>query len=210
MSDCGCSFEARDAEQRKVLVRLLAINGTMFVAEIVVGLLAHSTGVMADSLDMLADALVYGTGLYAIGRSAAAKHRAAYWSGIFQMVLAGSILVEVVRRAFYGSEPNSTLMMAISVVALTANAYCLKLLSKHRDGEVHMRASWIFSRSDVIANAGVILAGALVAVTDSRWPDLIVGTAIAVVVVRGGREILREASAVSGAHGGATSPPMRR
>lgn len=195
MSDCGCSFEARDAKQQKVLVRLLAINGTMFVAEIAVGLLAHSTGVMADSLDMLADALVYGTGLYAIGRSAAVKHRAAYWSGIFQIMLAGSILIEVGRRALYGSEPNSGLMIAISIVALAANAYCLKLLSRHRDGEVHMRASWIFSRSDVIANAGVILAGALVAATDSRWPDLIVGTAIAVVVLRGGREILREANA---------------
>jgi cation diffusion facilitator family transporter len=194
MSDCGCSFEAQDAEQRKVLVRLLAINATMFVVEIVVGLLAQSTGVMADSLDMLADALVYSTGLYAIGRSAATKHRAAFWSGIFQLLLAASILFEVVRRAIYGSEPNSALMMAISVLALVANAYCLKLLSKHRDGEVHMRASWIFSRSDVIANFGVILAGALVAVTDSRWPDLIVGTAIAAVVLHGGREILREAN----------------
>ncbi|MBI5426458.1 MAG: cation transporter [Opitutae bacterium] len=195
MSDCGCSFEARDAEQRKVLMRLLTINGTMFVTEMVVGLLAHSTGVMADSLDMLADALVYGTGLYAIGRSAMTKHRAAFWSGIFQVVLAGSILVEVARRAIYGSEPNSTLMMAVSMVALAANAYGLKLLSKHRNGEVHLRASWIFSRSDVIANAGVILAGVLVAVTDSRWPDLIVGTAIAAVVLHGGREILREANA---------------
>lgn len=176
-------------------MRLLAINGTTFVIEIVVGIFAQSTGVMADSLDMLADALVYGTGLYAIGRSLAVKHRAAFWSGIFQIVLAGSILLEVVRRAFYGSEPNSVLMMAVSVIALAANAYCLKLLSKHRDGEVHMRASWIFSRSDVIANAGVILAGALVATTGSRWPDLVVGVAIALVVLHGGREILREAAA---------------
>lgn len=178
-----------------MLVWLLAINGAMFVAEMVVGLLAHSTGVMADSLDMLADALVYGTGLYAIGRSAIAKHRAAFWSGIFQVVLAGAILIEVARRTLFGSEPDSTLMMAVSMVALAANAYCLKLLSKHRDGEVHMRASWIFSRSDVIANAGVILAGALVAVTGSRWPDLIVGTAIAAVVLHGGHEILRAANA---------------
>lgn len=197
MSDCGCSFEARDAEQRKVLMWLLAINATMFAVEIVVGVVAQSTGVMADSLDMLADALVYGTGLYAIGRSTAAKHRAAFWSGIFQVLLAASILFEVVRRALHGSEPNSALMMTISVVALLANAYCLKLLSKHRDGEVHMRASWIFSRSDVIANAGVILAGVLVAMTDSRWPDLVVGSLITVVVLHGGREILREAKAPS-------------
>lgn len=195
MNDCGCGFEARDAEQWKVLVLLLAINGAMFVIEMIIGLLAQSTGVMADSVDMLADALVYGTGLYAIGRCSAAKHRAAFWSGIFQVLLAASIVFEVIRRAIYGSEPNSLLMMAISAVALAANAYCLKLLSKHRDGEVHMRASWIFSRSDVIANAGVMIAGGLVALTQSRWPDLVVGSAIALVVLHGGREILRETAA---------------
>lgn len=197
MSDCGCAFEARDAEQRRVLVWLLAINGTMFVVELIVGLLAQSAGVMADSLDMLADALVYGTGLYAVGRCAAAKVRAARWSGVFQVLLAGSIVVEALRRAVFGSEPDSLLMMAISLVALAANAWCLKLLSKHRDGEVHLRASWIFSRSDVIANAGVIVAGALVAVTNSRWPDLVVGLAIALVVLHGGRQILREARAAA-------------
>lgn len=196
MSDCDCHFEARDAQQRRVLVTLLAINGTMFAAEVIVGLLAQSTGVLADSLDMLADALVYGIGLYAIGRSDNAKHLAARWSGIFQIVLAGGILVDVTRRGLHGSEPHSGLMMAVSAVALVANAYCLKLLSKHRGGEVHMRASWIFSRSDVIANAGVIVAGVIVALTDSRWPDLVVGAAIALVVLNGGRTILQDSRRV--------------
>jgi Co/Zn/Cd efflux system component len=192
MSDCDCHFEARDAEQRKVLLTVFAINSVMFVAEFVVGLFAQSSGVIADSLDMLADALVYGVGLYAIGRAAAIKRRAAWWSGIFQFGLALCILGDVARRAVVGSEPHSLLMMIIASVALVANASCLSLLSKHRDGEVHMRASWIFSRSDVIANAGVIVAGLLVRVTGSRWPDLIVGSVIALVVARGGTEILRE------------------
>jgi Co/Zn/Cd efflux system component len=194
MSDCGCHFEARDAEQRRVLVQLLAINGIMALAELVVGLFAHSTSVLADSLDMLADALVYGIGLYAVGRHGGIKQRAAFWSGIAQVSLAAIILLDAGRRAVYGSEPQSVLMMTISFVALVANAWCLKLLSRHRDGEVHMRASWIFSRSDVIANAGVIGAGLLVAGTGSRWPDLVVGAAIALVVLHGGREILRQAA----------------
>jgi len=54
-----------------------------------------------------------------------------------------------------------------------------------------MRASWIFSTNDVIANAGVILAGFLVAWTGSRLPDLIVGCMIAVVVFSGALRILR-------------------
>lgn len=193
MSDCDCHFEARDAEQRKVLLTVFAINSVMFVTELVVGIFAQSSGVIADSLDMLADALVYGVVLAAIGKDESVKQRAARWSGLFQLGLALGILGDVARRAAYGSEPKSMLMMGIASVALLANARCLSLLHRHREGEVHMRASWIFSRSDVIANAGVIVAGFLVWATGSRWPDLIVGSAIAAVVVKGGLEILREA-----------------
>lgn len=192
MSDCDCHFEARNAEQRRVLLTVFAINSVMFVVELVVGIFAQSSGVIADSLDMLADALVYGVVLAAIGRADAIKQRAARWSGLFQFGLALCILCDVVRRAVQGSEPQSQLMMIIASVALVANACCLSLLHRHRDGEAHMRASWIFSRSDVIANAGVIVAGLLVWATGSRWPDLIVGSVIAVVVAKGGAQILRE------------------
>ena len=83
-------------------------------------------------------------------------------------------------------------MMAMGLVALVANTVCLVLISKHCDGEVHMCASWIFSKNDVIANVGVILAGALVAVTASRIPDLVIGIAVALLVLRGGVQILKD------------------
>jgi Co/Zn/Cd efflux system component len=54
-----------------------------------------------------------------------------------------------------------------------------------------MKASWIFSANDVIANVGVILAGFLVTVTSSRYPDLVIGLIIAVVVLNGARRILQ-------------------
>lgn len=191
---CDCHIEAKNEAQRKVLWILLLINGAMFAVEIIIGLLADSSGVVADSLDMLADALVYGLSLYAIGRCGSIMVRAARWSGWFQILLAASILLDAVRRALFGSEPVTWLMLAVSVCALAANAYCLKLLMRHREGEVHMRASWIFTRSDVIANAGVITAALLVALTGTRWPDLVVGAAIAGVVIKGGCSILADAN----------------
>lgn len=54
-----------------------------------------------------------------------------------------------------------------------------------------MTASYIFSANDVIANLGVIIAGALVALTESPYPDLIIGTIIGFIVVNGARRILR-------------------
>ncbi|MDH5301801.1 MAG: cation transporter [Gammaproteobacteria bacterium] len=193
MSGCGCEVEVKPGEQSRVLWWLLAINGVMFVVELGVGLWADSSGLVADSLDMLADAAVYGVALYAVAQSARHKASAAMLSGVLQILLAMGVLLDVLRRFWVGSEPVSEVMMLMASVALMANLVCLRLIHKHRHGEVHMRASWIFSANDVIANAGVILAGVLVWWLNSALPDLFIGLAIAVLVLRGGLVIVREA-----------------
>ena len=193
MSGCGCEVEIKDQSQRQVLYWLLGINASMFVIEMGIGLLADSTALIADSLDMLADAVVYGVALYAIGKSLLHKANAARISGFFQMALGVLIIIDIVRRSIYGSEPVSGLMMAMGAVALVANVICLVIIRKQRNEEVHMRASWIFSANDVIANLGVISAGVLVFWLDSRWPDLVIGVIVSCVVLRGAKMILEDA-----------------
>ncbi|MDR7922948.1 cation diffusion facilitator family transporter [Thermosynechococcus sp. PP45] len=193
MSDCGCHIEARNAAERKTLRIVLLINVLMFFVEVITGVLAQSTALIADSLDMLADALVYGLSLYAVGRSLKQKTRAASLSGLFQITLAALILLDVIRRFVSGSAPEADWMMAIALLGLVANTCCLYLIAQHRRGEVHMRASWIFTQNDVIANVSVIGAGALVVVFQSPYPDLIVGFGIASLVLWGGIRIIRDA-----------------
>ena len=193
MSGCGCEIEIKDQEQRGVLRVLLVINAVMFVAEFGAGWWGQSTSLIADAMDMFADALVYGLGLYAVGRPAAAKVRAAHLSGVFQILLGLGVALDIARRALVGSEPESLFMVGVGLVALVANVVCLVLISRHRDGEVHMRASWIFSKNDVIANVGVIAGGLLVHWSGSRWPDLVIGAMIALLVIRGGVQIVRDA-----------------
>jgi cation diffusion facilitator family transporter len=192
MSDCGCEIEVHDEGERKTLLLVLAINCFMFVFEFLTGLLAQSTGLISDSLDMLADASVYAISLYAVGKSFSLKIIAAKLSGYAQIFLALLVLADVLRRFVYGSEPGSGLMIAVGCIALAANTTCLTLIARHRGGDVHMRASYIFSKNDVIANIGVIVSGILVWVLDNRYPDLAIGTAIAVLVLWGGIRILRE------------------
>lgn len=170
---------------------LLVINGAMFLVEITIGWLAESTGLIADSLDMLADAAVYGVSLYAVGKGAAVQAGAARLSGYLQFLLAIGALFEVVRRFLTGSNPEPPFMIGIALLALIANVTCLMLIAKHRQGGVHMRASWIFSTNDVIANIGVIVAGLLVLWTQSALPDLVVGAIIASVVLTGALRILK-------------------
>lgn len=193
MSDCGCEIEIESKEEGRVLVLLLSINAILFMVEITLGIISDSTALIADSPGMLADATVYGIGLYAVGKEIFVKIKAAYISGVLQIILGITVIFDIVRRAISGSEPESLLMVSIGIVALTANIICLRLISKHRAGEVHMRASWIFSKNDVIANLGIILGGVLVYLLDSRFPDLVIGLAISVIVIRGGIHIMRDA-----------------
>lgn len=194
MSGCGCEIEIKNRQESRVLIKLLVINAVMFVAELVLGLFSDSTALIADSLDMLADATVYGLGLYAVGRPLLAKVRAAHLSGMFQIVLGLGVIADVLRRFYFGSEPESLFMMGVGLVALAANLICLKLIARHRDGEVHMRASWIFSKNDVLANLGTIAGGGLVFLSGSPLPDLVVGLAISLLVIRGGIHILKDAA----------------
>jgi len=193
MSDCGCNVEIKDKSQARVLIILLSINATMFVFEFGIGWFAQSTALIADALDMLADAMVYGVGLYAVGKTLRLKAKAAMMSGILQLALGLMVLVDIIRRLIFGSEPESMLMMALGVVALIANVICLRLIMAHREGEVHMRASWIFSKNDVIANLGIIIAGILVWQFDNRWPDIIIGSIVVMFILNGAKHIIMDA-----------------
>ena len=194
MIDDELEIDAKDKAQRSVLWILLAINAFMFFVEFSAGVLAQSTGLIGDSLDMFADATVYAIALLAVGRSNLVKANAAMLSGIFQILLALLVLTDVARRFVVGSDPLSIVMIAVGALALAANVTALLIIRSHREGEVHMRASWIFSQNDVIVNLGVILGGVLVAIVGSRLPDLIIGAVVATLVFRGGVRIVRDAN----------------
>lgn len=180
------------AKQRKLLWTVLAINFAFFAIEMTTGLISGSMGLVADSLDMLADSFVYGISLFAVGAAAARKKNIAKLAGYFQITLAVIGFVEVVRR-FFGVEemPEFGTMIVVSILALIANGFCLYLLQKSKSQEAHMQASAIFTSNDVIINLGVIVAGVLVYLLGSNKPDLIVGTIVFIVVVRGAIKILK-------------------
>lgn len=183
--------ELTPSVEAKTLKYLLAINFTMFIVEIIIGFYAESTGLIADGLDMLADSLVYGISLYAVNKSLEMKSKAAFSSGLMQITLGLLCLMEVSRKFYFGSEPLSNYMIAISTVALFANIWCLFLIHKHKDGEIHMKASWIFSANDVIVNTGVIASGILVYFLKNNIPDLVIGTVVSLIVIKGGLTILK-------------------
>ena len=179
-------------KERKILWAVLAINFAFFAIEAITGFISKSMGLVADSLDMLADGVVYGLALLAVGATMQRKKNVAKFAGFFQILLAVIGFVEVMRR-FVGVEqmPNFQTMIVVSLFALTANIICLYLLLKSKSKEAHIRASVIFSSNDVIINTGVIVAAILVHFLNSSYPDLIVGAIVFVLVMFGAYKILQ-------------------
>ncbi len=185
-------FADTSAKQSKILWTVLIINFAFFIIEITTGIISRSMGLVADSLDMLADSIVYGLSLWAVGSTLMRKKKVAVFSGYFQLILALTGLIEVIRR-FTGFEqlPDFKSMIVISILALIANSVCLYLLQKSKSSEAHIKASMVFTSNDIIINIGVILAGILVLLTHSKYPDLIVGAIVFLIVVRGAFRILK-------------------
>lgn len=178
--------------QRRLLWTVLVINFVFFGVEMLFGIFSNSMGLVADSLDMLADSIVYALALFAVGGTVARKNNIAKFAGYFQILLAVIGFVEVIRR-FLGFEkmPDFQTMIIVSVLALMANVLCLYLLQKNKSKEAHMQASMIFTSNDVIINSGVIVAGLLVHWLNSSYPDLIIGAIVFVIVARGAYRILK-------------------
>ena len=185
-------FSKKDSHQRTILWWVLGINFGLFILEMTFGWISNSMGLIADSLDMLADSIVYGLSLLAVGAAVARKKKIAGISGYFQMTLAILGFAEVLRRFLgYGDMPVFQNMIIISAIALAGNALSLYLIHRAKSDEAHMKASWIFTSNDIIVNLGVIAAGLFVYWTSSRIPDLIIGTIVFMVVLRGAYRILQ-------------------
>ena len=180
-----------ETKQYQLLWTVLIINFAFFLIESTTGFFSKSMGLVADSLDMLADSFVYGISLLAVGGSISKKKNIAKIAGYSQIILAVLGFVEVIRR-FVGQEeaPLFSIMIGVSILALIANGFCLFLLQKSKSQDAHMQASMIFTSNDVIINLGVILAGILVYYLESNTPDLIIGTIVFILVLRGAKKIL--------------------
>ena len=175
-----------------LLVIVMAVNVTMFSVEFGAGLLSGSTALLADSLDMLGDSLVYGFSLFVLQRSLAWRARAALIKGLIMAAFGVGVLVEAAASLRAGVPPLVPAMAAIGMLALVANTFCFSLLWRHRADDINLHSTWLCSRNDLVANGAVLVAAVLVAWSRSPWPDLIVGAGIAALFLRTASSVLRE------------------
>jgi Co/Zn/Cd efflux system component len=166
-----------------ILYFVFFINAGMFLIELASGIVAHSNSLVADSLDMLGDAFVYGLSLFVLSKHHNVQARASLIKGIVMLLLGLYVFWESFYKILYPSVPSAQTITLIGILALVANVICFSLLTRHRDKNINMKSSWICSRNDVYGNVSVIGAGILVGYFNSMWPDIIVGLGIAGLVL---------------------------
>ncbi|HEY7809986.1 MAG TPA: cation transporter [Allosphingosinicella sp.] len=178
---------------RRVLVVVMLLNLMMFVLEFGAGIIADSAALMADSVDMLGDGLVYGISLYALERSLKWRAGMALAKAAFILALGLGVIVEIVVKMLWGHPPASGLMLVFGAMALMANVSCVALLWPYRRHDVNLSSTFECSRNDVMANVGVLAAAFLVAATASPWPDIAIAAVIAFLFLRSALKVTRDA-----------------
>ena len=196
-SSCGCTGDSKRAEHdpayRRALWIVVLLNLGFGLMEIVGGFVADSQALKADALDFIGDGTISLFGLIALGWTAAARSRVALAQGLFLGALGLGVIAFAIWRAMTAVAPEADLMGGIGVVALVINVSAALVLARFREGDANVRAIWLFSRNDALANIAVIAAAGLVAWTGRAWPDLAVAGVIALLFLHSAWDITRGA-----------------
>jgi cation diffusion facilitator family transporter len=192
MTNVGATENGDDRKRMRIA---FAANIAMFFTGLIGWYLADSTSLLADAFDMLADASGYIVAMLAIGHAKSFQKNAARWNGAMLILLGTSVIGEVIHRYFVGSEPQGLLITGFAILSLIVNGSALRMLSRYRDtAEVHLRATWIDTRADVVVNLSVLVSGVAIAISKYQKIDLVVGLAIGIYVIREGLELWEKVS----------------
>ena len=191
-SACGTKETLNDPRWRRVLWIALGLNATMFLVEIIVGMMAHSRSLQADALDFLGDAANYAISLGVAGLAVQWRARTALVKGLTILLFGFGVLASAVWGVAHGSSPDPFAMGIVGFVALLVNLAVAMMLYRYRTGDANMRSVWICSRNDAINNVLVIAAGVAVLWSGSNLPDLLVAFIMATLGISGGWQIVRQ------------------
>lgn len=198
VTSCNCHGEPiraqHDPAYRRALLTVVTLNLGFGVLELVGGFLADSQALKADSLDFLGDGSISLLGLLALAWSARARAQVARTQGLFLGFLGFGVIVFAIWHALNATAPDGELMGAIGFFALAINVGSALLLARFRDDGANVRAIWLFSRNDAIANVAVIVAAGLVVWTGRAWPDVAVAGVIALLFLHAAYDIVTNAS----------------
>lgn len=174
---------------RTVLV-VAALNLAYFGVEFTAALRIGAVSLLADSVDFLEDAAVNILIFLAISWSAKRRANLGFGLAALMMLPAAALLWTLFQKLSGAVPPDPFTLTLVGAGALAINFTCASLLARHRKQQSTLiRAAYLSSRNDVLANIAIIGAGLLTYTTHSIWPDIVVGLGIAALNLDAAREV---------------------
>ena len=189
----SCVVDALHEKQRGTLIKVLWINAIMFIVIAIAAFYGKSTSLLSDSLDNLGDALTYGLSLFAVSKGTETKARVALFKGGLIFLAASFVVAHIIYRLITPVIPSYEVMSIFSLVGLIGNGLCLFLLWRHRHEDINMSSVFECSRNDIASNLSVILAAIGVWIFNSGYPDIIIATLLATLLLTSSARVIKGA-----------------
>jgi cobalt-zinc-cadmium efflux system protein len=182
----------------------VAFNLLFAAAEALIGIVSGSLALVADAGHNLTDVVGLGLGWAgtALGRSRPTSEHtygfrkasvlAALFSAIMIVMAMGVIAWEAIRRFQSPAVPPGSTIMIVAGIGVVVNLLTALLFSKGRHRELNMKGAFIHMMADAGVSAGVVIAGLAVMLTDFPWIDPAVSLVIALIIVAGTWDLLKE------------------
>ena len=180
---------------RRRLALVVAITGTVFVGQVIGGLLSGSLALLADAGHMLADSagLVLALVASTLAARPATKRRtfglqraevlAALTNALVLVVIATSVLIGGIQRLQASPEVHGELMLGVATVGLAANLAGLAILHRGRNESLNLRGAYLEVLGDLLGSVAVIVAGVVITLTGFMAADAIAAFAIFVLIL---------------------------
>ena len=193
---------------RRLLALALAVLGVFMVAEVVLGILAHSLALLADAGHMLTDASALALALFASWAAglpvrgrwtfgfARAEILAAQANGITLLVIALLILYSAVRRLFDPPDVDGTIVGAVALGGIAVNLGVLGILARARRESLNIRGAYLHVATDLVAFVGTAVAGGLIVLTGWDRFDPIASILVAALMLGAAASLLRESTRI--------------
>ncbi len=187
------------------LILVFALTAGVFVVELWGGLAANSLALLADAGHLFTDVAGLGLSLLAIwfaGRPANAGRTfgylrleilAAVANAALLFGIAGYVLYEAWQRLSQSQVVHSDLMLAIAALGLVVNTISIATLREAQHKSLNMRGAYLEVMGDLAGSAAVLVAGAVILVTDWTPADAVASVVVGVLILPRTWSLLRQA-----------------
>jgi cobalt-zinc-cadmium efflux system protein len=196
------------ADVGRRLTWVLGLTAVFTIAEVVGGVVSGSLALLADAGHMFSDVAALGLSLFAIRLAqrppstrrtygyARFEILAALVNGATLLVVAGWIVLEAWARVREPVQIDGVVMLSVATLGLLVNLLAARVLHAHAHDNLNVRGAYLHVLGDLLGSVGTLAAGAVVIATGWTLADPIISVGIALLILFGAWNLVREATEV--------------